>query len=163
MSYIVEHYFTADNGLTCYVILSNAGFRCGYVEAPPTLVNFPYYESNIHLEDITPFTYILTPIQLAINNIDVHGGVTFSGNLEFSSAYLFGFDCKHYLDAPDLAALEANKDKFDTIDTTNTYNKDRTVRTLDFVISECISLANQLYSIHLLAEQIKSKHPEAFL
>ena len=63
-------------------------YFCGYIEVPR---NHKYYfKSYYEIED----------------EINVHGGLTFSGYIEdykgIKSAYYIGFDCGHYGDRPDL-------------------------------------------------------------
>ena len=59
-----------------YQSLSVIDFYSGYVEIPKghTLYQVDYYD---------------------LQDIDVHGGLTFSGYLDFSDEYLIGFDCGH--------------------------------------------------------------------
>lgn len=53
---------------------------CGYVNIPK---NHPYYHK--HYSEID-------------NEIDVHGGLTFSGGINSINGYWIGFDCNHYDD-----------------------------------------------------------------
>lgn len=55
-------------------------------------------------------------------NINVHGGLTFSGEIEDIDGYLLGFDCRHYGDSP--------------------YVQDE-----EYTLSECKRLVDQLIEI----------------
>lgn len=77
---------------------------CGYVNIPKS---HPFYQKNY--DEITC-------------EIDVHGGLTFSGELNGMSGYWIGFDCNHYDD--------------------NHFIQNET-----YTIGECIKLIEQLISI----------------
>lgn len=62
-------------------------FYCGYVEIPK---DHSLYE--VDYDDL--------------EHINVHGGLTFSGRLDFSDEYLLGFDCAH--DGDDTSVEDAN-------------------------------------------------------
>lgn len=87
--YIVEKEFTYK-GYDCLVIGYNIGHRCGYVRLPE---GHKYYKK--HYDDIP---------------VDVHGGLTFSEDIDdelaerferFPKGYWIGFDCAHLGDAQD--------------------------------------------------------------
>lgn len=76
---IVKHWKT-KSGLDAVILLMRDSYHCGYVEAPEKLVNQDYDQEVIH-------------------DIDVHGGVTYSGTLsELDNKWVFGYDCAHYGD-----------------------------------------------------------------
>lgn len=67
-------------GRECLCVFNAGGFRCGYVSVR-TCKNYSEY------------------------NVDCHGGLTFSGELNSSAnpkrQYYVGFDCAHYYDGVD--------------------------------------------------------------
>lgn len=57
---------------------------CGYVKVPRS---HPFFGAQYQeIED----------------DIEVHGGLTFSGIAIFANGYLIGFDCAHYGDSPEV-------------------------------------------------------------
>lgn len=62
-------------------------FYCGYVEIPKDHICYGVDEDDLE-------------------EINVHGGLTFSGYLDFSDEYLLGFDCAHAGD--DTSVEDAN-------------------------------------------------------
>ena len=146
---------------TCYVTFHNMGHRCGYVELTSPLFNLVEYQrTEFSIEDITPTTHLIAPLQHAFNNLQVHGGVTYC-----QDGYI-GFNCQHYNDAPDLEQLRIYKAQG------LTPNKSRiewrsstigTIRTLDFCIFECESLVDQLEAIHSRFSRLITDYPELFL
>lgn len=93
------------------------GYRCGYVKV---VEGHPWYGGGYDID------------------ADVHGGVTFTehdvpcGKGE-DSGYWVGFDCAHYLDAPDPELTEA------PIPSVLQHGQ---IRTQEYVRNECISLCN---------------------
>lgn len=98
-----------DTGLPCLIVRGPVGALCGYVGVHPDhpFHGLGYYHSDWD-EDAPP----LTPAQVAINDLDVHGGLTFAkgcGHSEDPSrgichipapgepdnVWWFGFDCSH--------------------------------------------------------------------
>lgn len=77
---------------------------CGYVAIPE---DHPYY--GLDYEEVE-------------DDIDVHGGLTFSGKLEDVDGFLLGFDCAHAGDNPG-------------------------VQDEEYTLSECKSLVDQLIEI----------------
>lgn len=65
------------------------------------------------------------------DEIDVHGGLTFSGELDEVDGYLLGFDCNHYGDTPE-------------------------VQDEEYTLNECKSLVDQLIEIQELSKVEKS-------
>lgn len=70
-----------ENSIVFFGIPDNEWY-CGYVVIPK---GHKYY--NVDYNKIE-------------NEIDVHGGLTFSGKLKGIDGYLLGFDCNHYSDNP---------------------------------------------------------------
>lgn len=122
-TYIVEKdWITADN-LRAVVIIALSSIwtkshRCGYVGVP---ITHPMYAMNYN--DVS---------------VDCHGGLMYSGDSTDSypvesldsSLWWFGFDCAHLGDAP--------------ITSEGYEMSEGTVRTLDFCVKECESIASQL-------------------
>lgn len=99
--------WTTVSGLEAIILLVNDSHHCGYVVSPESLIGMDYDE------DI-------------IQDIYVHGGVTFSDYLEDSDDdWVFGFDCAHYSDK-------------------TRYNPFGVWRDEAFCVRECEILANQL-------------------
>ena len=143
---MIEKVFES-NGYKCVVVITPMGHRCGYVGVnashPLYLV---LYDEEIH-KGLT-----------LESEINVHGGLTFSGNRLIDlmnvddTLWYFGFDCAHCCDIPDFdAALNTFKDN-DIIVRRLKFNKSlweehktgEAIRTLEYVEKECIKLAEQL-------------------
>ena len=77
---------------------------CGYVVIPE---DHPYY--GLDYEEVE-------------DDIDVHGGLTFSGEFEDVDGFLLGFDCAHAGDNPE-------------------------VQDEEYTLSECMSLVDQIIEI----------------
>jgi hypothetical protein len=134
---VIERIWFTESGYRAIVIFNETGHRCGYVEIPRT---HPYYEKEY--SDI---------------DVDVHGGLTFSAyskEMPYDTPagfWVLGFDCIHYGDAIDLEAYErySNMGYIPKVQENishifNAIFTDDKVRTLDFVVAECESLAAQL-------------------
>lgn len=123
------------NGLTCVVLATNMGHRCGYVGVPNT---HPLYEKNYNGLDLR-----------------VHGGLTYSDSnlknypIEKSNQMLwfFGFDCAHTGDARDFELMSEEYKKVYSNQIFRSIDGYGTVKTLEYCIIECESLALQL--VHL--------------
>ena len=138
--FVVESDFIHKE-LRCVVVFTRMGHRCGYVGVPKEHILYGKSYSDI-LEDL-----------------DVHGGITYSeGNNNYpvitnDKLWWFGFDLAHYMDGKDLdLAL-----KYELLDE-STYLKlkeienmypisETTVKSLDYCINECKSLAKQLSEV----------------
>lgn len=132
MNFKVEKEFES-NGYKCYVVFIKYGHRCGYVEIPKEhkLFNKDYDEVNTE------------------NNIGVHGGITYSGEVyikdDSSGTWCFGFDCAHCEDGSDYnLSYEYGLLSDEEYRCLRTFRNHREVRSLDYCIKECISLAEQL-------------------
>lgn len=98
-----------------YAIHHNAiAYRCGYVLIPP---GHPWCYKGY--DDI---------------DADIHGGLTYAQNE--ADGYVIGFDCAHSGDAPD-PKLPGYKDYM------TEFHDHGTIRSQDYVRSECISLCEQ--------------------
>lgn len=85
----------------------SGGWHCGYVDVPGT---HPLHGK--HYDDV---------------NVDVHGGLTYSDNVEENESWRFGFDTAHHGDG----AAE---------------------QSLNYLTAQCIKLADQLVAARLDAE-----------
>ncbi len=63
------------HGLQCVIKKTPMGHLCGYVGVDK---DHPYYQ--MHYDDV---------------DVDVHGGLSFAGELDDSGLWFFGFDCAH--------------------------------------------------------------------
>lgn len=138
MTFVVEKKFE-HKGLMCCVNMMDLGHRCGYVGVP---IGHKFYGKNY------------TDID---NDIDCHGGLTFSSNYENDSYPLdepndywwFGWDYAHCGDGIDWDSFAENFND----EIVNTRRKfilsfygDR-IYSLDNVANECIKVAEQLLKI----------------
>lgn len=73
------------------------GHLCGYVEIPK---GHPYYRQGYDANGdwITASEDDNHRHQIKFPSIRVHGGVTFSGELDEDGVYYWGFDCGHWGD-----------------------------------------------------------------
>ncbi len=114
------------SGYLAVVTSNKLGFRCGYVGIPKS---HPLYQRRYQdgPED----------------QLDVHGGITFSGRLLFSARKLwwFGYDCGHYQDALDASIYEGPPAVFDAM---SRAFQGGTIRTRQYCIDQCEYLALQL-------------------
>lgn len=80
MAHKIVKEWTTKAGLKAAIILTHGTHHCGYVEAPIALKNRDYNSIDEH--------------------IDVHGGITFSGELTMlpDMGWMFGYDCNHWND-----------------------------------------------------------------
>ena len=168
MSWKVESKFK-HNGLTCVVIMTEMGHRCGYVGVPNThkLHGVDYTDKmdflkTVEADDITTDNAGLGQFLGAMCGeykneslspvlyFNVHGGITFSGvGKEYpikSDLWWFGFDCAHYNDASDPhKALEYGLITKETCEGLTSYAcLSGVVRSLEYCKTECRGLADQL-------------------
>lgn len=140
-------------GLACLIVRNPKwGNLCGYVGVPPS---HPGHAKayNFYRDDEAPHS----AVENAINNLRVHGGLTFADGCSHGSdesrgvchvpsfgepddVWWFGFDCAHAWDL--LPGIEPRYR--DPLDAANVY------RDVDCVTSECASLAYQLSVIDAL-------------
>lgn len=116
-------------GLDCYMRRHpSVGHWCGYVKIPKGsrlegAKTYYYTDSELGLSDF----------EEAINNLDVHGGVTYSGRRRNDGSLYWGFDCGHLGDlSPFMDGLAFEGD---------------TYRDKEYVIEECKKLALQIKEI----------------
>jgi hypothetical protein len=137
---IVEHDSIDVYGHRLVVIFTPLGHRCGYVGV---YENSPL--RNVEYNDL---------------DVNVHGGLTFSGNLNADdSQWFFGFDCAHIFDSPDIEQqkkyIEMGLMSESQYDLLNVYlishflPKEKSVKSLDFVLEELKNLSVQLIDMEL--------------
>lgn len=119
----IEKEWTTKAGFKAEVIAHDMGHRCGYVSVP---TEHPWYGKDYNEVDL-----------------DVHGGVTYAGMRD--DLWWFGYDCAHLGDARD---PELMSDEYKNVLPGRKLNFDGdTVKTLDFCVNECESMAWQLKEI----------------
>lgn len=165
MSYTVEKHWEF-NGLECIVIMTDMGYRCGYAGIPEShcLYGIKYsketYKLNAFLETVNTDKYTIDKTDVvalfcggAKNNvttaIQVHGGVTYSDTsgkypVKADKLWWFGYDCGHAGDAKDLTAVSDSLREIEL-----KYPTGGVLRTTDYCIEECESLADQLLAIEV--------------
>lgn len=126
---IVEKDWITKAGLRAVVLLQPSGFRCGYVAVEEDSVAWgvPYNSPRF-------------------NDIDVHGGLSYGGAVSTDDypvlspgAWWLGFDCGHWMDAPEPGGYMAK--------TFKELRGSGIVRTTEYVAKECESLAIQLVAL----------------
>ena len=117
-----EKEWTTRAGLKAVVIAQDMGHRCGYVSVPK---EHPWYGKDYNEVDL-----------------DVHGGVTYAGMRD--DLWWFGYDCAHLGDARD---PELMSDEFKSIRIMLMNFEGDTIKTLDFCVNECESMAAQLGAV----------------
>lgn len=141
----------ANTGLPCFIMRGPMGSWCGYVGVPQLhpAHGKSYYDSDLDIDDILtdPNIKERARIQKAINEIHVHGGLTYAGSDEKRGKdfHWFGFDCAHAGDySPSLDRLT---DPVLGLGKPTGWGDVITYRDLAFVEAECASLAKQLAAI----------------
>jgi hypothetical protein len=148
-------------GLPCLAVRHpTLGHWCGYAGVPAghPAHGVEFYTSPIG-EDGAPIE--LTPVQLAVESLDAHGGVTFSAPCQETTdpahgvchvpapgepddVWWFGFDCAHCYDlSPGMAVYSP---QYTEIQKTDTY------RPLAYVIDQAQTLAAQLAAMKAAVE-----------
>jgi hypothetical protein len=155
------------NGYRCVVIAWEMGHRCGYVGVSDT---HPLY--NKKYDSAVPDS-ILPKYKDVMNGtrgkrsvlgvlcasaaesrvgilFDVHGGITYSEGGKKSrypvesDLWWFGFDCGHYGDGIDISIMS---DKYKEINIKYSLFDEGVIRTTEYCIQECESLADQLKAL----------------
>lgn len=165
MQYKIESDFKY-RGYRCVVIFGKMGHRCGYVGLE---TNNPFY--NIDYDEKVSWLKLKENEQLGKRSVfalfadlgdletgvssglyfDVHGGITFSDNIEgypveHENLWWLGFDCAHAGDKKDYDALlkyklQDEKYILEEMSWRLDYGK---IRTQGYVEQECRNLVNQL-------------------
>lgn len=120
MTFKEEKSWVTQAGLPAVVVWAHDSYRCGYVEVTKDSIFY----------GVTNEREVQPTIQKSIDGLDVHGGVTFFDTIPWAegSNFFVGFDCAHAGDA------------------TRFNPTGGVLRTLDYCIKECESLAKQLMS-----------------
>jgi len=124
-------------GFKCVAMALESGHRCGYVGIPKRnhLYEFDYNESTF-------------------DSITVHGGLTYSAKntndypiVTKQKLWFFGFDCAHLGDKRDVTLMSESFKKSYLKYLGEGAGEGGIIRSLEFVIEECESLARQLKDI----------------
>ena len=118
-------------GLPCYLLRNKSlGHWCGYVQVPEDSrlfgKNYNFYSQSENG---------ISALEKAINDINVHGGLTYAGERRKDGDWWFGFDCGHF---GDLCLYQLD---YNLGDSCAVY-KDK-----EYVINECKNLAKQIKEI----------------
>lgn len=112
----ILHSWTTMAGYPAIVVGQLDGYRCGYVQLPESHPAVGKYYGAL--------------------DIAVHGGLT------YGEGGVFGFDCAHFLDAKDESIMsEECKEYYKQYHDPNF--KGVTIKTTEFCIAECESMAQQ--------------------
>jgi len=156
-----------ETNLDCMIRRNSIGVWCGYVGVPE---EHPAYGKHYHEFEFNDDKCENTEIDYAqkkINDIEVHGGLTFAGpcsedeketgicHKSDKEVYWFGFDCGHVYDympgmGADVLALDDISEQTKNLFETMRNRKDfETYRDMDYAKAEVKSLAKQLSEIKL--------------
>ena len=129
MSANVEANWVTGAGLRAVVVIHSAGHRCGYVGVPKGNPNHGKDYSDI--------------------NADVHGGLTFACGsedfpIESDGLWWLGYDCAHLYDARDPELMSGEYKAMYDRGLLREFDEGSVIRTLEYCVSECESLATQL-------------------
>ena len=153
-------YKDVRTGKQCIVILNPFGYRLGYVEysnkVPLELVDDRFLASFLRTSKNNKNSLVNCTIKLTerrfplVTNLNVHGGITFSGEKEISisgdTLRVVGFDCAHFNDCPDKGSMLKYFGKDDErYKLVTKLGRDKGhIWTLNEVKEECESLAKQV-------------------
>ena len=112
----IEKQWTTAAGYEAEVLAMSMGHRCGYVTVPE---GHPC--TGKHYNEL---------------DVEVHGGLTYALDNQF------GFDCAHWDDVKDLTLMSDEYRKI--YERWPRFDEGGTVKTLEFCVAECESLAAQL-------------------
>lgn len=159
MNFQVEKDWVTESGLRAVVVMTTSGHRCGYVGLPeshplhgvPYSAQTPNLKPNMErtIEKMSPILVFAAALRGSDEELntpeyvfEVHGGLTYSGKGDYpveSDLWWFGYDCAHHGDRPE-PGYEMSK----------YYSpSDGEVRTLDYCVGECESLAGQISKVVL--------------
>lgn len=170
MGFIVQKDWTTKAGFRAVIVLPDIGHHCGYVGIPPShplhgknygdvcdCLVFPSDESMGKRGVIPIFCSNGEATPDAV--FDVHGGINFSGGdsdypAKSTDLWWFGYDCGHSGDGRSESYLKTMEERYPNQPFMWT---DRGVfRDVDYCISECESLAQQLVD-RVSVERVDSK------
>jgi len=141
-----KEFVDSETGFSCYVWRNKSmGFLCGYVAVPE---NHPahglsYHKDSVEIKDLLAEpekTIANAKIQNQINEIRVHGGLTYAGVMAGKIGHWFGFDCGHSGDYTPKLPTQVLGQKMP-------WGEETTYKDMDYVARECASLARQLKAI----------------
>lgn len=113
-------------GYECFVVRGPMGHLCGYVHVPE---EHPAYS----------LTYDGLGQKYGLEAVSVHGGLTFSGDIN-GTEHWFGFDCGHSGDLiPSMLTLRKMHKEL-----SSAYHDSEVYRTMAYCWQECTNLAYQL-------------------
>lgn len=163
MAYEVEKTCKCDH-FSCVIIMTDMGHRCGYVGVSSyhPLYRKPY---NKGTEVLTKMLKKIKKEPIGKRGIlsvvcwnskktspeiafDVHGSITYSGGtsdypIKQKRTWWFGYDCGHAGDGKDLAEISNTGAR----EIMEKYPTDDPIRSLEYCIGECESLAKQLNEV----------------
>ena len=118
-------------GLPCYLMRNKSlGHWCGYVQVPKDSrlfgKNYSFYSASENG---------ISKLEQAINDLAVHGGLTYAGDRKQDGNHWFGFDCGHF---GDLCLYQLDYNLGDSC---------AIYRDKEYVIEECKNLAKQIKEI----------------
>jgi hypothetical protein len=132
--FTVEKDWITAAGLRAVVTMGSMGFRCGYVGVPEGHPLHGVGYDTAQYEDA--------------QNIDVHGGLTFSdGDGKYpveSDLWFFGYDCGHLYDRRSDEYIADMMARYPEQPFIWGFDDEGTHRSLSYCASECESLAAQL-------------------
>ncbi len=118
-------------GYEYLMVLNTYGHRCGYVAINES--HSLHKENDYHGK---------------VGEIEVHGGVTFFDEQMTESECndkWIGFDCGHFNDAADMESLRKHDPiEADKVDKYMTSMREGTIRTKEYVETECKSIIDQI-------------------
>jgi hypothetical protein len=166
-SHTLEKVWTTNAGYKAVVLMFNRmGHRCGYVGVPPShmLYKKEYSSYCPELASLVQYTkegpvgkrgpiLVFCMVGLGVeprpdNIFDVHGGLAFSNGGDWGSNYpipntnlwWFGYNCGHCDDGLDYSVMPASVSRTLSVIAPRL----GTIRTLEYCVAECESLAQQL-------------------
>jgi hypothetical protein len=133
MTCVVEKDWATGAGLRAVVIIHPAGHRCGYVGLP---VGHTHHGKGY--DDDVPAV--------------VHGGLTYAGSeddypVPADGLWWLGYDCAHLGDGRDPELMQGEYKKFHEKGIFRSFSDGDTVKSLEYCVSECESLAKQLAEV----------------
>lgn len=155
MQQITERTWITKSGYVATIVLTKSAHRCGYVQLPADHLAFGlnYYQTEVSIENAANFP---TEAQIEVNDINIHGGLTYAGDFDNTDSWWFGFDAAHCDDYPDFQAADILY-QYDT-ETTDLLNRRKgyttkfdstSVKSFKFMKQQCELLANQLATINI--------------
>lgn len=108
-----------------YLVLGmDIGHRCGYIQIPK---GHKFFDK--HYDDV---------------DVEVHGGLTFSGKIEGCRGEWIGFDCAHMNDARDPSLMT---EEYKNLTLRFAALSSGSIKTKEYVEEECIKLIEQVKDV----------------